>query len=82
LNNFEVIFYEKENGVQPAKEFLLNLDIKMSVKVTYILQKIERSSSELKEPLSKHIEDGIFELRTSYNYKKSKIIYFFSPVKK
>ena len=29
MDKFEVEFYETENGKQPAKEFLLSLDIKM-----------------------------------------------------
>lgn len=31
---FEVEFYEKENGDQPARDFLLSLDRKMRAKMT------------------------------------------------
>ena len=33
MPKFEVEFYEKDNGEQPAKEFLLNLDWKMRAKM-------------------------------------------------
>lgn len=32
MTKFEIEFYEKENGSQPAKEFLLSLEVKMRAK--------------------------------------------------
>ncbi len=33
MENFEIIFYDKKDGSEPAKDFLLNLDNKMRAKV-------------------------------------------------
>ena len=33
MQEFEIIFYDKEDGTEPAKEFLLSLDIKMRAKM-------------------------------------------------
>ena len=33
MANYEVIFYEKADGTEPAKEFLLSLDPKMRAKM-------------------------------------------------
>ena len=33
MDEFEIIFYEKADGTEPAKDFLLSLDIKMRAKM-------------------------------------------------
>lgn len=33
MQEFEVLFYDKEDGSEPAKEFILSLDTKMRAKV-------------------------------------------------
>ncbi len=33
MQEFEVVFYEKEDGSEPVKEFLLSLDRKMRAKM-------------------------------------------------
>lgn len=39
MAEFEVIFYEKENGECPAEEFILSLDVKMRAKMLVLLKK-------------------------------------------
>ena len=34
MDNYEIIFYDKPDGTEPAKEFLLSLDHKMRVILT------------------------------------------------
>lgn len=33
MENYEIIFYDKPDGTEPAKEFLLSLDHKMRAKM-------------------------------------------------
>lgn len=33
MQSYEVIFYDLEDGTEPAKEFLLSLDVKMRAKM-------------------------------------------------
>ena len=74
---FEVEFYEKENGEQPAKEFLLSLDKKMRAKMADMISLLQDNGYELREPYSKHISEGIFELRVKFASDISRVFYFF-----
>ncbi|MCD8225280.1 MAG: type II toxin-antitoxin system RelE/ParE family toxin [Clostridiales bacterium] len=74
---FEVLFYEKENGERPVRTFLLSLDIKMQTKMISLFEILEDKGSELREPYSKHVEDGIFELRCKVGNNITRVMYFF-----
>jgi len=63
MERFEVLFYETEKGEQPAKEFLLSLDKKMRAKMVDTISILQDNGYELREPYSKHLSEGIFELR-------------------
>ena len=38
MEEFEIIFYDKPDGTEPAKEFILSLDDKMRAKVLSLLE--------------------------------------------
>ena len=61
MSRFEIEFYETASGEQPAKEFLLSLD----------------NGYELREPYSKHLSQGIFELRAKVGSDITRVMYFF-----
>ena len=75
--DFEVIFYRQENGEEPAKDFLINLEPKMRAKIARAISRLEKNGTELREPFSKHLEDGIFELRATFSSNISRVLYFF-----
>ena len=54
---FEVNFYEKDNGEQPAREFILSLDKKMIAKMLDTIKLLQDNGYQLREPYSKHIDD-------------------------
>ena len=74
---FEVLFYEKENGEQPAKQFLLSLDKKMRAKLADTISLLSDNGYELREPYSKHLSEGIFELRAKLGSDITRVLYFF-----
>lgn len=74
---FEVEFYEKENGDSPVEDFLNGLDIKMRNKILMILNVLQEKGNQLREPYSKHVEDGIFEVRGKVGTDISRVLYFF-----
>ena len=63
MQSYEVIFYDLEDGTEPAKEFLLSLDVKMRAKMLRTIDLLAVNGVELREPHSKPLDDGIFELR-------------------
>ena len=77
MKKFEVEFYETETGRQPAKEFLLSLDKKMRAKMLHMISILQDNGNELREPYSKHLSDGIFELRAKVGSDITRVLYFF-----
>ena len=77
MKKFDVIFYEKENGECPVEEFLSSLDIKMRSKFVGILEVLAEKGNQLREPYSKYIDDGIFEIRCIIGNDISRMLYFF-----
>jgi len=74
---FDVLFYEKEDGSEPAKEFLNSLDKKMLAKMTRTIAVLQTNGPSLREPYSKSLEGGIFELRAKVGSDISRVLYFF-----
>ena len=76
-SKFVVEFYETLNGRQPAKDFIVSLDKKVRAKTLSMVSILQDNGYELREPYSKHIADGIFELRIKLGSDAGRILYFF-----
>ena len=74
---FKVEFFDKIDGTKPAKDFIVRLLPKMRAKMLRVIDILEANGSELREPYSKHLDDGIFELRAQIGSDISRILYFF-----
>ena len=74
---FEVIAYEDVNGKIPVQEFLKKLNPKMRAKMYGMLVILQEKGNMLREPYSKYIEDGIFELRCKFGSDITRVMYFF-----
>lgn len=79
---FEVEYYEKSDGTYPAEKFILSQDIKMQAKLFRLLELLELKGNELREPYSKSLSDGIFEIRAIQGNNISRVLYFFVVGKK
>jgi len=82
MGKFIVEFYETENGNIPVEEFLNMLDVKMRAKLLGIIKILQEKGNRLREPYSKHLDDGIFELRGKVGSDISRVLYFFYYNKK
>lgn len=74
---FNIEFYELSNGEKPVETFLDSLDTKMRVKALHSISVLEEFGNKLREPHSKPIGDGLFELRIKFASDISRIFYFF-----
>ena len=74
---FEIEFYQLSNGREPAKEFLMGLEVKMRAKMADTISLLQDNGYELREPYSKHLADGIFELRAKVGSDATRVLYFF-----
>jgi phage-related protein len=81
LHEFDVSFYAKEDGDKPVSTFILGLGLKMKAKVTRLIDMLEANGPKLREPYSKHLDDGIFELRAKVGSDISRVLYFFAADK-
>ena len=77
MKRYEVIFYETPDDKQPAKEFLLSLPPKMRAKMLRTIEIVGENGPDLREPYSKCLEEGIFELRAKVGSDISRVLYFF-----
>lgn len=74
---FEVIFFTLPDGSCPIKEFLDTLNPKMQAKAYSLLEILSESGNDLREPYSKPLSDGIFELRVKISTDITRVLYFF-----
>jgi phage-related protein len=74
---FEVEFYELPDGEKPVKKFLDNLDNKMRSKAVSSLTILAEFGNTLREPYSKAMGNGLFELRIKFAGDITRIFYFF-----
>lgn len=77
-----MIFYNKDDGTEPAKEFILSLDKKMRAKMLRTIEMLQNNGYELREPYSKSVNEGILELRAKGGSDISRVMYFFVVGKK
>lgn len=77
MTEFKLIAYEKENGEVPVEEFLDSVNPKMRAKIFGLLGILQEKGNMLREPYSKHLDDGIFELRCKSGSDITRVLYFF-----
>lgn len=77
MPTYQAIFYQKDDGSEPAKEFILSVDKKMRAKILKIIAMLQNNGTELRMPYSEYLEDGIFEIRAKVGTDISRVLYFF-----
>ncbi|MCM1166484.1 MAG: type II toxin-antitoxin system RelE/ParE family toxin [Lachnospiraceae bacterium] len=77
MQNNEIIFYRTAQKECPMLEFLNGLDMKMRAKVTRTVDLLRDNGGALREPYSKPLTDGIFELRIKVGTNITRVLYFF-----
>ena len=77
---YEIEYVELENNRKPFEDFIFELTIRERAKIfetiNYFLE-LKNSNLPIKEKLSKHLEDGIFELRSYLAEKIARTLYFY-----
>lgn len=77
MQEFEIVFYDKPDGSEPVKEFLLSVDNKMRARLLRTIDLLAQNGTSLRMPYSEHLIDGIFEIRTKSGSDISRVLYFF-----
>ena len=77
-NNRSFLYcYQLKNGTEPVKDFLDSLDDKMRAKMLRAIKLLKENGNTLRDPDSKNISNGIFELRAKIGTNISRVLYFF-----
>jgi phage-related protein len=77
LPMFDLEYYMLPSGEKPVETFLDGLDTKMRVKAFGSLEILAEYGNTLREPYSKAISNGLFELRIKFAGDTTRIFYFF-----
>ena len=77
--DFKIIFYKDGSGKSPVEEFLDDLEKINRLLYDRTLKALEKLKNRIyhKEPLSKHLEVGLWELRIKSENNIVRIIYTF-----
>lgn len=79
---YEILMYDTVDGECPVQEFLDNLGPKLQAKTLRTIDLLEVNGPNLREPYSKSLQDGIYELRTRQGNDITRVLFFFMVRKK
>lgn len=74
---FEVTFYAKQDGSIPLREFINGMNAQLHARTLRMIELLRERGNELREPYTKPLSDGIFELRIQSGNNAARICYFF-----
>lgn len=75
--SFKLEFYETPSGRSAAYDFIMSLSPKQQSKVYGTLKLLSDLGPEINSSYSKHLGDGIFELRCQFGSDAIRVLYFF-----
>ena len=81
-SGYEAIFYDLPDGTEPVADFINKQTNKMAAKILWTIGLLEDNGPALREPYSKMLDDGIFELRAKIGSDITRVLYFFMIGKK
>lgn len=70
-------FYIAPDGTSPIEEFLDSLDLKTRARIRWSMEQLRVRNVRAREPLVKHLEDKLWELREESKTNIYRVIYFF-----
>lgn len=74
---WQLVFYIDENGNDPVHEFIADLDEKTQTRILLALERLRVQNIQAREPLVKHIEGKLWEVRQSSANNIYRVFYFF-----
>ena len=77
MSEFKAEFYKTKDGRKPVREFILSQETKMKAKLFGLVDMLEQYGNQLREPYSKSLGDGIFEIRAKVGTDITRVLYFF-----
>jgi hypothetical protein len=76
-NKWQVLYYFREDGSMPVKEYIDNLSLRERAKTMAFIELLEDKGPNLPRPFADLLEDGIHELRIKLKGTQVRVLYFF-----
>jgi phage-related protein len=76
-NDWSIVFYVDGSGNEPVREFLAGLDAKTRARFSWSLEQLRVRNVQAREPLVRHLEGKIWELREESQTNIYRLLYFF-----
>lgn len=70
-------FYLESSGGSPVEEFLDQLDLKTRARFRWSMEQLRVRNVQAREPLVRHLEGDLWELREESSTNIYRIVYFF-----
>jgi phage-related protein len=70
-------FFIEERGSSPVEEFLESLDLKTQARFRWSMEQLRVRNVQAREPLVRHLEGDLWELREESRTNIYRVIYFF-----
>jgi len=74
-----IVFYTEQSGHDPVGEFLSSLDVRTQARFDWSIEQLLLRNTQAREPLVKHLEERIWELRRESNTNIFRLLYAFLP---
>jgi len=74
---WSIVFYIEESGRNPVGEFLTALDVKAQARFVASMEQLRVRNVSAREPLVRHLEDKVWELREESRGNIYRLLYFF-----
>ncbi len=70
-------FFVEERGTSPVEEFLDSLDLRTQARFRWSMEQLRVRNVQAREPLVRHLEGDLWELREESRTNIYRVVYFF-----
>lgn len=76
---WSTVYYAEEGGDEPVREFLASLDRRTQARFDWSIEQLRLRNIQTREPLVRHLEGRIWELRRESDTNIFRLLYCFLP---
>jgi phage-related protein len=74
-----ILFYVDERGREPVRTFLASLDLRTQARMDWSIEQLLARNTQAREPLVRHLEGPIWELRREGDRTTYRLLYALLP---
>ena len=76
-SEWSIVFYIEEDGESPVRDFLESVDAKTQARFLWSIEQLRVRNVQAREPLVRHLEGKLWELREESRTNIFRLLYFF-----